>query len=284
MTSYITGLGGTPGAGWFTDGNGQPKLWVATETWALPNRAGEWTSPAAGTGAGLRQFLRRPGPRRASPSSMTDPVAGTSSGAPNDNGKHLGRGNPPRRGKHRPVVGGAEQHVLGPHRLRVLLCRLQRDHHRLCRRERGRASTAATCADFLDGYASGLTGGRLSARGTRTPRTWSGLSGTTCSPRTRTPWDSSPLRPGSAARGTRTCVTPWYNAECTSRYATDTNASEDWGVSNASFNFCYTYNAGYLIIEYAYGEVANEGAANLLPVMWGDGYFYQGSGGGYSRH
>ena len=54
------------------------------------------------------------------------------------------------------------------------------------------------------------------------------------------------------------------------------------GRHNASFNFCYTYNAGYWIIEYAYGEVANEGAANLLPVIWGDGYFYQGtSGGGY---
>ena len=28
------------------------------------------------------------------------------------------------------------------------------------------------------------------------------------------------------------------------------------------------------MIEYAYTEVANEGAASLLPVVWGDGWFY----------
>ena len=47
------------------------------------------------------------------------------------------------------------------------------------------------------------------------------------------------------------------------------------------FNFCYSYNATYWIIEYAYGEVANEGAASLLPPVWGDGYFYAGSGPDY---
>ena len=69
----------------------------------------------------------------------------------------------------------------------------------------------------------------------------------------------------------------WYDPECTSRYITDTGAVEPWGRDNSSFNFCYSYNNEYWIIEYAYGEVANQGAANLLPVILGDGYFYQGT-------
>ena len=48
--SYITGLAGTPGPGYFVDNNGQPKLWVATETWGLLINAGEWT------GGGARQL------------------------------------------------------------------------------------------------------------------------------------------------------------------------------------------------------------------------------------
>ena len=43
----------------------------------------------------------------------------------------------------------------------------------------------------------------------------------------------------------------WYNAETTSRYVSDTNVSEDWGDTYANFNFCYSYNATYWIIEYS---------------------------------
>ena len=56
------------------------------------------------------------------------------------------------------------------------------------------------------------------------------------------------------------------------------HAQAAWGAAHSLFDFCYTYNNGYWVIEYAYGEVANEGAAALLTPMLGDGYFYQGSG------
>ena len=55
--------------------------------------------------------------------------------------------------------------------------------------------------------------------------------------------------------------------------------SEPWGVSNSAFNFGYTYNCGYWNVEYMYLEVADEGAANLLPSIWGDGFFWNGSSG-----
>ena len=68
MTSYITGLGGTPGAGWFTDSNGSPRLWVATETWGLPVNAGQWSGSGGGTGSRTSTTSSPPGPRRGSPS------------------------------------------------------------------------------------------------------------------------------------------------------------------------------------------------------------------------
>ena len=49
-----------------------------------------------------------------------------------------------------------------------------------------------------------------------------------------------------------------------------------FGATNSAFNFCYSYNANYWVIEYAYGEVVNQGQAHLLPTILGDGYFYQG--------
>ena len=52
-------------------------------------------------------------------------------------------------------------------------------------------------------------------------------------------------------------------------------------MAHSAADFCYTYNAGYFVVEYAYGEVANEGQSGLLPLFWGDGYFSQ-AGTSYS--
>jgi Protein of unknown function (DUF4038)/Putative collagen-binding domain of a collagenase len=99
------------------------------------------------------------------------------------------------------------------------------------------------------------------------------------------PYNDSQLnavRAGLAAAGATQIVGAWYNAETTSRYVTSTNAAEDWGVSHSDFDFCYTYNCGYWVIEYAWTEVSAQGAAGLLPPVWGDGYFGQEtSGAGY---
>jgi hypothetical protein len=47
-----------------------------------------------------------------------------------------------------------------------------------------------------------------------------------------------------------------------------------WGQSNAQFNFVYSYNAAYFAVEKAYLE------SSPVPVIWGDGYFYQGGNSG----
>jgi hypothetical protein len=58
--------------------------------------------------------------------------------------------------------------------------------------------------------------------------------------------------------------------ESTSRFDTSNNAVLAWGTSNAQYNFAYSYNCEYFSVEYAYAE------ASPIPVLYGDGYFYQG--------
>jgi hypothetical protein len=84
------------------------------------------------------------------------------------------------------------------------------------------------------------------------------------------------IRTGLAGAGDTHMQSALWESEYTSRYATDTNTQSAWGTAHAVFNSCYTYNAGYWIIEYAYGEVANQGASALLPVVWNDGMHYNG--------
>ena len=81
---------------------------------------------------------------------------------------------------------------------------------------------------------------------------------------------------GLSGAGDTHPLTAMWLAEYTSRYETDNNLESAWGTAHSAFNSCYTYNAGYWCIEYAYGEVVNEGAAALLPVVWNNGYHYSG--------
>jgi hypothetical protein len=63
--------------------------------------------------------------------------------------------------------------------------------------------------------------------------------------------------------------------ESTSRNTLDTSPSvAAWGTAHAQFNFVYTYNVTYRGVEQAYLETSP------VPVIWGDGYFYQGGNSG----
>lgn len=61
--------------------------------------------------------------------------------------------------------------------------------------------------------------------------------------------------------------------ESTARNTLDATPSPlAWGTSNAQFHFTYSYNQEYYGVERAYAE-----GGTSLPVIQGDGYFYQGS-------
>jgi hypothetical protein len=61
-------------------------------------------------------------------------------------------------------------------------------------------------------------------------------------------------------------------AESTSRRTLDTGQALALGSEDATFNWVYTYNVTYFGIEFACQE------SSPIPVIWGDGYFYQNQG------
>jgi len=61
--------------------------------------------------------------------------------------------------------------------------------------------------------------------------------------------------------------------ESTSRFDIYNNNVMAWGTTYAQYNTCYSYNTGYNVIEYAYGE------ASPLTVLHSDGYYDQGNAG-----
>jgi len=281
VTSYITGLAGTPGPGWFTDNNGQPKLWVATETWGLPVNAGEWNGSGGGT---FEQDYDNFFSERAAQGftvCMTDPVwAATGSGAASVNGNTWDGVTPLAGGSHDPSSAGLNATFW------------DRIDYMLSSAAANGITVGLTVANIGDDVESGQWqdswtgtqwedwGALVGARYASTPNlVW--LAGNDMF----SPYSDSILDAvygGVVGAGAGQMWSAWYNAECTSRFVTDTAEAEGWGTDYAAFNFCYSYNAGYWIIEYAYLEVADEDAASLLPVTWGDGYFYQGgSGDGY---
>lgn len=272
MTSYITGLAGTPGAGYFTDNNGKPKLWVAAETWALPNRAGEWNG-----GSWQNDYDDYFSARAAQGLTvlMTDVLAGTNSDAPNNDGS---------------TWDGVEPFTSGGDPTTGLNSTFWTRIDYMFNSAKTNGITIGfvfNSYDWDSGYAFGSwTNTQFQAYGTAVAGRYKNqpnliwLFGNDAYPGSQdTNWNS--ILTGIQGTGDTHLYAAWWEAEYTSRYATDTNTAASWGVTNSAFNFGYTYNAGYWVAEYAYGEVANEGAANLLPVIWGDGYFYQGSGSSY---
>jgi hypothetical protein len=271
--AYITGLGGVPGPGYFTDGNGAPRLWVATETWGIIVNAGEWSS--GDWQAEMTGFLSS---RSAQGFTvvMTDAVWDAGTG----NQGNTWDGLTPLAGGTGDPTGATLNDTFwarfdfflataATYGITVAWCLVNGDD--------------TSTGDFTNGWtATQWTdfGALIGARYASTPNLIWVPGNDAFSPFADTQWDA--VRSGLTGAGDTHLWAPWYNAECTSRYVTDTDTSEPWGAAHAAFNFCYTYNATYWVIEYAYGEVTHNGASALLPVILGDGWFYTATAGGYS--
>ena len=263
---YIAGLAGTPGPGWFTDQHGQPRLWVATETWCLPVRAGEWNG-------GLWQldydnfFTDRAA--QGVTVTMTDPHQANN-------------------GLVAPFLNGSTWDGLNPFTSPGVLndAFWRRIDYMMASALRNGITIGFV---FNIGY-DFVTGGPFDswsntnflAYGTALGARYGGqpnlvwLFGNDIGPGGYdTNFDNilAGLRAGGA---NQLMAGAWWHAEYTSRYYTFDNTAATWGINNSPVDFTYSYNCGYFTIEYAYGEVANQGQAHLLPVIRGDGYFYNG--------
>ncbi len=81
----------------------------------------------------------------------------------------------------------------------------------------------------------------------------------------------SAMLTGLRAAGDTHLITIHNFAESTSRFDISNNAVASWGTSNAQFNGLYSYDCEYLAAEYAYAEASPKTVFQL------DGYFYQGN-------
>ena len=276
--AVITSLAGTPGPGYFTDQYGQPRLWVATETWGLPVNAGKWNGSGGGTVDGDYDNFFSQRAAQGFTICMTDPVW-TNHGTAY-NGKTWDSVTPLAGGSTDPSSAGLNSTFWD--RIDYMFT--------------SAAANGITIGLDIANIGDDLVSGQWRNSWTATQwQSWGALVGERYKTTRNLIWLAgndmfSPFSDttlaavytGVTGTGDTRLWGAWYNAETTSRYDTSSNASEPWGVSNSAFNFGYTYNCGYWNIEYMYEEVANEGAANLLTYINGDGFFWNGaSGGGY---
>ena len=274
-TRYITGLGGTPGAGWFTDQYGSPRLWVATETWGLPINAGKWNGSGGSTVDGDYDNFFSQRAAQGFTVCMTDPVWADHGSA--YNGKTWDSLTPLAGGSTDPSSAGLNSTFWA--RIDYMFTSAASNGITIGldianigdNVNSGEWQDSWTATQWHDWAAS------IGARYKNTPNLiW--LAGNDMfSPYSDSILDA--VHAGITGTGDTHLWGAWYNAETTSRYTTDTSTAEPWGTSHSDFDFGYTYNAGYFNVEYMYGEVANEGASSLLPSIWGDGFFWNGSSG-----
>ncbi len=269
----LIGIAGTPGAGWFTDNASNPKLWVASETWGLPNRAGEWNG-----GSYENDYTNFFGARAAQGVTvvMTDFLSGPdpSTGSPYANGTTWDgvtpfvSGGDPTTGLNSTFWARVDYAYTAAAAAGITIAFVFNAYD---------FANGGYCASWTDTQFQAF-GAAVGARyASRTNLVW--LFGNDAYQGTYdTAWNY--IVTGIRGAGdTHLIAGAWWSAEYTSRYETDNNAVCTWGVTNSIGNFCYTYNAGYWVIEYAYAETGSpDDQANLLPTFWGDGYFYQGSG------
>jgi hypothetical protein len=261
--AYITGLAGG-GTGYFVDGNGQPRLVWGDAAWGLPGGVGRWSSGAwqsdydtylatrAGQGVTVVYLA---------------PMTTTHNGGLNDDGREFDGLLPFQGGSMAaPSTGLTDAYWA---RIDYLFT----------------AAAANGITVFLNaiGYDSDFeTAGPLAGKSSTEFQAYGTALGTRYASTPNLVWmvaddyfGSSDTQISAFLTGVRgagdTHVIAIENmAESSSRRDLFSGAALPWGTANAQFNFVYTYAPVYLGIEFAYAE------ASPVPVIAGDGYFYQG--------
>jgi hypothetical protein len=83
---------------------------------------------------------------------------------------------------------------------------------------------------------------------------------------------------GLRGAGANQLISVENQSEGASRYSDDQTNTYAWGVSNAAFNWVYSYNASYFSVEEAYAEAAVKSVASLCNVKM-DGWYDNQWGG-----
>jgi len=272
----ISGLAGKPGPGWFTDQYGNPKLWVCAQPWGLVTNAGRYAGTTGGT---WQQDIDRFIATRAAQGCtaiLVYPIQNTDNGGVFDNGNTWDNVPPFNTGQD-PASGLNNTYWT---RIDYMLTSAQ---------NAGLAQVVNIDPVYNTAVGRCFNGWTLTQW-----QQWAAALGARYGGRPGLHWcfgeDGVPggfdsqydaFLTGLASAGDTHYLSAMWAGEYTSRYETDNNANAAWGTAHSAFNFVYTYNCGYFCIEYAYNEISH-GASVLLPVVWGNGWYYAGSGLVYS--
>lgn len=269
MSKFITGLAGS-GAGYFTDNTGAPRMVLGDAVWALCGNVGRWSS-----GAWQADYDTYLATRAGQGFTVvyTKPMGTVQSGNIDSNGGTFDGLFPFQGGAGaNPSTGLTASYWA---RIDYFLA----------------SALAQGLTVFLNaiGYSSDFDSGPgpLAGKSSTEFQAYGAAVGARYASQPNLVWlvaddyfgDNdgliSSFLTGLRGAGAAQPVTIENFPETTSRRDDSTSTSLAWGAANGQFNFCYSYNVTYFMIEKAYLE------ASPVTVIQGDGYFYQG-GSSYS--
>ena len=271
----ITGLGGS-GAGYFIDTGGTPRMVLGDAAWGLPGNAGRWNS--GNWQADFDGYLATRAGQRFNVI-YTKPMGTTQNGGINDDGRTFDSLFPFQGGAPSTGTSGANPSsgLTSAYWARI-------DYFL-------NSALAKGVTVFLNaiGYSSDFDSGPGPLAGKSS--TEFGAYGTALGARYASQpnlvWMVADDYFGGAAdtkisafltalraAGDAHVISIENYPETTSRKDLPGGGALAWGTSNAQFSFVYSYNVTYYGVEKAYLE------SSPIPVIWGDGYFYQGGNSG----
>jgi hypothetical protein len=268
---YIAGLAGG-GNGWFADQYGTPRMVLGDAIWALPGNAGRWNG-----GNWQADFDGYFANRSAQGYTVAygKPMGTTQSGNLNDNGGTFDNLYPFQGGTPSTGAAGAN-----PSTGLTAAFWARIDYFLNSAKAQG-----ITIFFNAIGYNSDFNGGPgpLAGKSTSEFQSYGTSLGARYKGQGNIVWnladdyfggDDSVITSfmtGVRGAGDTHAVSIENYPETTSRFDPSASASLPWGTSNAQYNFCYSYNVTYWMVESAFLE------SSPIPVITGDGYFYQGN-------
>jgi hypothetical protein len=260
---YITGLGGT-GAGYFVDQTGTPRMVIGDAVWGLPGNVGRWSS-----GAWQSDYDTYFATRAAQGFTVAycKPMGTTQNLGINDDGRTFDGLFPFQGGSlANPSTGLTASYWA---RIDYMLQSAQSRGITIFLNAIGYDSDFETSGPLAGKSASEFQsyGAALGARYAATPNLiWVVADDYFGGADAKIDGFLTGLR----GAGDTHPITIENYPETTSRQDIPGASATAWGAANAQYNFCYSYNVTYYAVEKAYLE------ASPIPVITGDGYFYQG--------
>lgn len=275
---YITGLAGG-GTGYFTDSNGLPRLVLGDAPWALPGNAGRWNS---GDWQGDMDGYLTARSAQGYTVIYTKPIGTTQSGNIDAFGATFDGLYPFQGGTPATGVSGANPST------GLTEAFWQRIDYFLNSAQNNNLTVFLNAIGYATDFSTGPSGPLFGKSTTEFTAYGTALGGRYATQPNLT-WHLADdyfgendalitaFLTGVRGAGDTHLASIENFPETTGRIDLHSGGALAWGTAHAQYSWVYTYNQTYAGIEAAYAE------ASPIPVILGDGYFYQGTGTGLDR-